>query len=237
MILFIYLFDFWLCWVFAAMCGLSLAVVSGGFSCCRSSQAAEAAHSAFYHDPTASLDCVKRIHFEAHLNQFVKLPEALTDDLLKSRYDYCLLGSHKRCPSYENSNQVSFAWFDVKKPVVFAVHVHFILLMLELLSLFPYTAEIKERFESSRLPAAGCAAHPTLSSPSCIAPGISLMCVFNPTQESELLSATGFSSSLCSWMILLSFQGRWQESSISRSPEPDTSPKAAFQTCLRLTLL
>ena len=123
---------------------------------------------------------MKRIHFEAHLNQFVKLPEALTDDLLKSRYDYCLLGSHKWCPSYENSNQVSFAWFDLKKPVVFAVHVHFILLMLELLSLFPYTGEIKERFDSWQLPAAGGAAHPTLSSPSHIAPDISLMCVFNP---------------------------------------------------------
>ena len=32
----IYLFYFWLYWVFAATCGLSLVVVSGGFSCCRS---------------------------------------------------------------------------------------------------------------------------------------------------------------------------------------------------------
>ena len=29
---FIYLFSFWLCWVFVAACGLSLATVSGGYS-------------------------------------------------------------------------------------------------------------------------------------------------------------------------------------------------------------
>ena len=32
--LFIYLFNFWLCWVFVAACGLSLVVASGGYSRC-----------------------------------------------------------------------------------------------------------------------------------------------------------------------------------------------------------
>lgn len=129
---------------------------------------------------------------------------------------------------YLNSNQVSFAWFACKRPTVFIVHICFILQMRQLLSIFPYFVEIKERFESQWLPAACCAAPHTLSSLSGIAPGMFLMSVFNSTHKSELLSAKGFYSCLCSWMILSSFQGLWQESSISRS-QSEAHPYSSFQ--------
>lgn len=165
---------------------------------------------------------MKQVHFEAHLTQFVKLPETVTDDLLKLRYNYCFLGSHKWC----SSTKIAIEWvlhdLLLRNPQSSVLTLVLSSQWWQLLSLFPYFAEIKERFESviasSRLWGLTPAFITVLHCSHWF-----FTYVFNSTRESKLLLATGFYSCSCSWMLLLSFQGLWQESSISRNLKRDTS--------------